>query len=123
MDWHGPIKPEEREGLLQAWQGLKATVEALPPVGQYTVASVAYRRWACACSPALPCCTTLPDIPAGCTVCSPDSLMQWVMLLHVQFWYRTLITIQACAIQAVESSVLVQHDRLLHAIEKLEEKR
>ena len=44
VDWHGHIKPEEREGLLQTWQGLKATVEALPPVGQYTVASVAYRR-------------------------------------------------------------------------------
>lgn len=44
VNWHGHIKPEEREGLLQTWQGLKATVEALPPVGQYTVASVAYRR-------------------------------------------------------------------------------
>ena len=68
MDWHGPIKPEQREGLLQAWQGLKATVEALPPVGLYTVASVTYRRY-CTCrhgvSATLLLCAALWHKPVG----------------------------------------------------------
>lgn len=44
LDWHGPIKPEERERLREVWQHLKETVEALPHVACYTVASIAYRR-------------------------------------------------------------------------------
>ena len=44
LDWHGPIKPEQREQLRQVWQHLKETVEALPHVACYTVASIAYRR-------------------------------------------------------------------------------
>jgi len=44
LDWHGPIKPEEREQLREVWQHLKETVEALPHVACYTVASIAYRR-------------------------------------------------------------------------------
>ncbi len=44
LDWHGPIKPGKREELLRIWQHLKETVEALPHVGCYTVASIAYRR-------------------------------------------------------------------------------
>ena len=45
-DWHGPIKPEDREALQQVWERLKQTVEDLPHAGCYTVASVAYRRQA-----------------------------------------------------------------------------
>ncbi len=44
LDWHGPIKPEKREQLREVWQRLKETVEALPHVACYTVASIAYRR-------------------------------------------------------------------------------
>ena len=44
LDWHGPIQPEKREELRKVWQHLKETAEALPHVGCYTVASVAYRR-------------------------------------------------------------------------------
>ncbi len=44
LDWHGPIKPERREQLREVWQHLKETVEALPHVACYTVASIAYRR-------------------------------------------------------------------------------
>lgn len=44
LDWHGSIKPEKREQLREVWQHLKETVEALPHVACYTVASVAYRR-------------------------------------------------------------------------------
>ena len=44
LDWHGPIKPEKREQLRDVWQHLKETVEALPHVACYTVASIAYRR-------------------------------------------------------------------------------
>lgn len=44
--WHGPIKPEDKEELHQVWQHLKDTVEALPHVGCYSIASVAYRRQA-----------------------------------------------------------------------------
>lgn len=44
--WHGPIKPEDKEELRQVWQHLKETVEALPHVGCYSIASVACRRQA-----------------------------------------------------------------------------
>ena len=43
-DWLGPIKPDDKEQLRQVWEHLKETVEALPHVGCYSVASVAYRR-------------------------------------------------------------------------------
>ena len=44
LDWHGPIRPEKREELRKVWERLKETVEALPHVACYTVASVAFRR-------------------------------------------------------------------------------
>ncbi|DBB03841.1 TPA: hypothetical protein ACH3X1_012936 [Trebouxia sp. C0004] len=44
LDWHGPIQPEKREQLRKVWQHLKETVEAMPHVACYTVASIAYRR-------------------------------------------------------------------------------
>ena len=45
-DWLGPIKPDDKEQLRQVWEHLKETVEALPHVGCYSIASVAYRRQA-----------------------------------------------------------------------------
>ena len=45
-DWLGPIKPDDKEELRQVWEQLKKTVEALPHVGCYSIASVAYRRQA-----------------------------------------------------------------------------
>ena len=51
--WHGPIKPEDKEELRQVWQHLKETVEALPHVGCYSIASVAYRRQAVHCAVAV----------------------------------------------------------------------
>ena len=45
-DWLGPIKPDDKEELRQVWEHLKETVEALPHVGCYSIASVAYRRQA-----------------------------------------------------------------------------
>lgn len=45
-DWHGPIKPDNKEELRLVWERLKETVEALPHVGCYSIASVAYRRQA-----------------------------------------------------------------------------
>ena len=44
LDWHGRIRPEKREELRRIWERLKETVEALPHVACYTVASIAYRR-------------------------------------------------------------------------------
>ena len=44
LDWHGPIRPEKREEKRRVWERLKETVEALPHVACYTVASVACRR-------------------------------------------------------------------------------
>ena len=44
LDWHGRIKPENKEELRQVWERLKQTVEELPHVGCYSVASLAYRR-------------------------------------------------------------------------------
>ena len=51
VDWHGTIPDEQRAELQRVWQRLKQTVEALPHVGCYTVASVAYRRQAFVCTP------------------------------------------------------------------------
>ena len=44
VDWHGPIPAEQKDELRRVWQRLKETVEALPHVACYTIASVAYRR-------------------------------------------------------------------------------
>lgn len=63
--WHGPIKPEDKKELRQVWQQLKETVEALPHVGCYSVASVAYRRQAACITPVL-CC----DCPCGVVLSS-----------------------------------------------------
>ena len=44
VDWHGPVPAEHKDELRRVWQHLKETVEALPHVVCYTIASVAYRR-------------------------------------------------------------------------------
>lgn len=55
-DWMGRIKPDDKEELRQVWEHLKETVEALPHVGCYSIASVAYRRQAqCLCGAVLQC--------------------------------------------------------------------
>lgn len=45
-NWLGPIKPDNKEELRRVWEHLKEMVEALPHVGCYSIASVAYRRQA-----------------------------------------------------------------------------
>ena len=67
LDWHGPVRPEKREELLRTWQHLKETVEALPHVGCYTVASVAYRRYV---RPGWPHVIQASAACHCCTVCS-----------------------------------------------------
>lgn len=61
-DWLGRIKPDDKEELRQVWEHLKETVEALPHVGCYSIASVAYRRQAQSL-----CGAVLQCIVCGCT--------------------------------------------------------